>query len=39
MFNGEEDKAVIDALHRELKPSQQMRVSGEPEELVSRYFN
>ena len=39
MFNGEDDKAVIDALHRELKSSQQMRVSGEPEELVSRYFN
>ena len=39
LFNGQEDKAILDSLHRELAPVKTLTTNGEQEELVSRYFN
>ena len=39
MFNGQDDKEVLAALHRELAPLKTVQPFAEPEEIVSRYFN
>lgn len=40
LFNGQDDRQVLDRLHSELKPIEVYRTpNGEPEELVSKAFN
>jgi len=39
MFNGQDAKEALDALHKELAPLTTVQTFEEPEEIVSRYFN